>query len=175
MKASSKNGSDQLKHKQDFGVFSSLFPQHYAPDYGSCTKDDSSNNSDSSNLLPGGISSNSQQKKIGLASLVVLIYYEVSGGPFGIEDIVRAGGPLYAILGFSLFFVWVIPEALVTAELSTALPEASGAVGENTYFTCYNQQSSLLSSLVNYSLGRYSVWTFLGLPKGMAVLVEWSN
>jgi amino acid transporter len=42
---------------------------------------------------------------------------------------VRAGGPLGAILGFSLFIIWVIPEALVTAELSTALPEASGAVG----------------------------------------------
>ena len=69
-------------------------------------------------------------KKLGLGALVVLIYYEVSGGPFGIEDIVRAGGPLYALLGFSLFLVWVIPEALITAELSTAMPEASGAVGK---------------------------------------------
>jgi hypothetical protein len=82
---------------------------------------------------PGGSSNQSvgsKSKKLGLAALIVLIYYEVSGGPFGIEDIVRAGGPLYAILGFSLFLVWVIPEALVTAELSTALPEASGAVGK---------------------------------------------
>lgn len=71
-----------------------------------------------------------KNKKLGLMALVVLIYYEVSGGPFGIEDIVRAGGPMYALLGFSLFLVWVIPEALVTAELSTALPEASGAVGK---------------------------------------------
>lgn len=48
----------------------------------------------------------------------------VSGGPFGIEDIVRAGGPFYALLGFSLLLVWAVPEALVTAELSTAMPEA---------------------------------------------------
>lgn len=44
------------------------------------------------------------------------------------EDIVRAGGPLFALLGFSLVFVWAIPEALITAELSTALPEASGSI-----------------------------------------------
>jgi hypothetical protein len=40
-------------------------------------------------------------KKIGLAPLVVLIFYSVSGGPFGIEDIVRAGGPFYALLGLN--------------------------------------------------------------------------
>ena len=67
-------------------------------------------------------------KKIGLAPLVVLIFYSVSGGPFGIEDIVRAGGPFYALAGFSLLLVWAIPEALITAELSTAMPEASGSV-----------------------------------------------
>lgn len=67
-------------------------------------------------------------KKIGLAPLVVLIFYSVSGGPFGIEDIVRAGGPRYALMGFALLLVWAIPEALITAELSTAMPEASGSV-----------------------------------------------
>lgn len=67
-------------------------------------------------------------KKLSILSLAVLIFYEVSGGPFGMEDIVRAGGPLFALLGFSLVFVWAIPEALITAELSTALPEASGSI-----------------------------------------------
>ena len=74
--------------------------------------------------------SSSSSRKLGLTALVVLIYYEVSGGPFGIEDIVRAGGPFYAIAGFSLLLVWAVPEALITAELSTAMPESSGAVGE---------------------------------------------
>lgn len=69
-----------------------------------------------------------KHKKLGLAALTVLIFYEVSGGPFGIEDIVRAGGPFYALMGFSLLLVWAIPEALITAELSTAMPEASGSV-----------------------------------------------
>lgn len=59
----------------------------------------------------------------------------VCGGPFGIEDIVRAGGPKFALLGFMLLLVWAIPEALITAELSTAFPGSSGSVG--TYALCY--------------------------------------
>lgn len=66
--------------------------------------------------------------KLGLWPLVFLTFYSVSGGAFGIEQIVQAAGPLYALLGFSLLLVWALPEALVTAELSSALPEASGSV-----------------------------------------------
>ncbi|PKU64841.1 probable polyamine transporter At3g13620 [Dendrobium catenatum] len=67
--------------------------------------------------------------KLGLLPLVFLIYFEVSGGPFGSEQTVQAGGPLLAILGFVLFpFVWSIPEALITAELATALPGNGGFV-----------------------------------------------
>lgn len=61
--------------------------------------------------------------------LAALIFYEVSGGPFGIEDAVGAAGPALAIAGFCLLpFVWSIPEALVTAELATAFPEDAGYV-----------------------------------------------
>lgn len=67
--------------------------------------------------------------KLGLLPLVFLIYFEVSGGPYGSEQTVQAGGPLLAILGFVLFpFVWSIPEALITAELATALPGNGGFV-----------------------------------------------
>ncbi|KAK4800673.1 hypothetical protein SAY86_021160 [Trapa natans] len=68
--------------------------------------------------------------KLTLFPLIALIFYEVSGGPFGIEDSVRAGGgPLLAILGFLIFpLFWSIPEALVTAELSTSFPENGGYV-----------------------------------------------
>mmetsp|Transcript_6236 Transcript_6236/g.9401 ORF Transcript_6236/g.9401 Transcript_6236/m.9401 type:complete len:536 (+) Transcript_6236:60-1667(+) len=68
------------------------------------------------------------KKKLGLFALVGLTFYSVSGGPFGIEEIVKAGGPLYALLGFSLLLVWAVPEALITTELATAIPEASGSV-----------------------------------------------
>jgi hypothetical protein len=64
-----------------------------------------------------------------LLPLVALIFYDVSGGPFGVEDAVSAGAPLLALLGFLLLpLAWSVPEALVTAELATAFPENSGFV-----------------------------------------------
>ena len=45
------------------------------------------------------------------------------------QEAVKAGGPLLALLGFAILpFVWSIPEALVCAELATAFPENSGYV-----------------------------------------------
>ena len=68
-------------------------------------------------------------RRLSLLPLAALIFYEVSGGPFGIEDAVGAGGPLLAILGFALLpLLWSVPEALVTAELATAFPEDAGYV-----------------------------------------------
>ncbi|CAL9083609.1 unnamed protein product [Musa acuminata var. zebrina] len=68
-------------------------------------------------------------QKVSIGPLVFLIFYEVSGGPFGIEDSVQAAGPLLAILGFLVFpVIWSIPEALITAELGTMFPENGGYV-----------------------------------------------
>ncbi|XP_010665391.1 probable polyamine transporter At1g31830 [Vitis vinifera] len=68
-------------------------------------------------------------KKVSVLPLVFLIFYEVSGGAFGIEDAVRAAGPLLALLGFLIFpFIWSIPEALITAEMGTMFPENGGYV-----------------------------------------------
>lgn len=65
-------------------------------------------------------------KKLTLVPLIFLIYFEVAGGPFGEEPAVQAAGPLLAILGFLIFpFIWSVPEALITAELSTAFPGIS--------------------------------------------------
>ena len=71
----------------------------------------------------------SGSKKLTLVPLIFLIFYEVSGGPIGTEASVKAGGPLLALLGFIFFpFIWSVPEALVTAEMSTAFPENGGYV-----------------------------------------------
>ncbi|KAG8368058.1 hypothetical protein BUALT_Bualt15G0005900 [Buddleja alternifolia] len=68
-------------------------------------------------------------KKVSIIPLVFLIFYEVSGGPFGVEDSVQAAGPLLALLGFLLFpLIWSVPEALITAELGTMFPENGGYV-----------------------------------------------
>lgn len=68
--------------------------------------------------------------KLTVLPLIALIFYEVSGGPFGVEDSVRAGGgPLLSLLGFLIFpLIWSIPEALVTAELATSFPQNGGYV-----------------------------------------------
>ncbi|KAJ1412457.1 Amino acid/polyamine transporter I [Sesbania bispinosa] len=68
-------------------------------------------------------------KRVSVLHLVFLIFYEVSGGPFGVEDTVKAAGPLLALLGFLVFpFIWSVPEALITAEMGTMFPENSGYV-----------------------------------------------
>ncbi|KAG6489710.1 hypothetical protein ZIOFF_050986 [Zingiber officinale] len=70
-----------------------------------------------------------KRHKLSILPLVFLIFYEVSGGPFGVEDSVGAGGPLLALLGFLLFpLIWSVPEALITAELGTMFPENGGYV-----------------------------------------------
>ncbi|RZC87871.1 hypothetical protein C5167_029782 [Papaver somniferum] len=69
------------------------------------------------------------KKKLTLVPLIFLIFFEVSGGPFGEENSVKAAGPLFALLGFTIFpFIWSTPEALITAELATAYPGNGGYV-----------------------------------------------
>ncbi|QHN92704.1 putative polyamine transporter [Arachis hypogaea] len=68
-------------------------------------------------------------KKLTLVPLIFLIYFEVAGGPYGEEPAVQAAGPLIALLGYLIFpFIWSVPEALITAELSTAYPGNGGFV-----------------------------------------------
>lgn len=68
-------------------------------------------------------------QKLSALALAVLVFYKVSGGPFGCEPSIRAAGPFYGLLGFIVFpFVWCIQEGLVTAELGSAYPEPSGAI-----------------------------------------------
>eukprot|EP00775_Hariotina_reticulata_P008091 gene8091-8284_t len=80
---------------------------------------------DSSQSQPG----HARKKPLTLLPLIAIIFFEVSGGPFGTEDAVAAAGPLLVLLGFMVLpLVWSIPEALITAELATAFPENSGYV-----------------------------------------------
>lgn len=68
-------------------------------------------------------------KQINWVTLGILIFYNVSGGPFGSEAAVGAAGPLLALGGFLVMpLFWSVPSALVTAELSTAFPDDAGFV-----------------------------------------------
>ena len=68
-------------------------------------------------------------KPVSFWGLVALIFFAVSGGPFGSEPSVSTGGPFWAIFAFAVFpLVWCIPEALITSELSSLFPGNSGFV-----------------------------------------------
>uniref|UniRef100_A0A0D9VJV9 Polyamine transporter PUT1 n=1 Tax=Leersia perrieri TaxID=77586 RepID=A0A0D9VJV9_9ORYZ len=76
-----------------------------------------------------GAPPSSSSRTVSMIPLIFLIFYEVSGGPFGIEDSVGAAGPLLAIAGFLVLpVIWSIPEALITAELGSMFPENGGYV-----------------------------------------------
>jgi amino acid transporter len=74
-------------------------------------------------------SSSNNNNKLNSIMLATIVFYSVSGGPFGIEETVRAGGHFYTLLGFLIMpFVWSIPEAIMTTELGSAFVDASGGV-----------------------------------------------
>jgi len=53
----------------------------------------------------------------------------VSGGPFGFEDAIGAGGALLCVIGvFVLSFAWSLPLSMMTMELSNLIPGAGGHV-----------------------------------------------
>jgi amino acid transporter len=68
-------------------------------------------------------------KPLTLWGMVAIIFFAVSGGPFGSEEAVASMGPYWVILGFIVLpIIWSIPEGLMTAELSTMFPGNGGYV-----------------------------------------------
>lgn len=67
-----------------------------------------------------------KQRRMRLLPLVAATYFMVSGGPYGIEDILSSGyGAGLAIL-LALPLIWSLPTALMIGELASALPEEGG-------------------------------------------------
>ncbi|XP_050220452.1 probable polyamine transporter At3g13620 [Mercurialis annua] len=126
-------------------------------------------------------------KKLSLIPLIFLIYFEVAGGPYGEEPAVQAAGPLYAILGFLIFpFIWSIPEALITAELSTAYPGNGGFViwadrAFGSFFGSLMGSLKFLSGVINIASFPVlcidymeKLWPVLnsGWPRNVAIFVS---
>jgi amino acid transporter len=64
---------------------------------------------------------------LGLGSLVAVMFFIVSGGPFGLEGLVGAVGPGMALtLLIATPFVYSVPEALLVGELASMLPLEGG-------------------------------------------------
>ena len=69
------------------------------------------------------------RRELGFLPLVAILFFNVSGGPYGIEDAVGVFGPgLVLLLLVATPFVWSLPVSLVMAELASALPEEGGYV-----------------------------------------------
>ncbi len=66
-------------------------------------------------------------KRLTVAPLVAATYFMVSGGPYGLEEIVAGAGYTGAILVLLVTpLVWSLPTALMVGELAAALPEEGG-------------------------------------------------
>ena len=62
-----------------------------------------------------------------LLPLIAATYFMVSGGPYGIEDILGGAGFCWAIVILLLLpFLWSLPTALMIGELASAIPAEGG-------------------------------------------------
>ena len=67
------------------------------------------------------------RRNLTLLPLIAATYFMVSGGPYGLEDIVQMSGYGRALLLLLITpFIWSLPAALMVGELSAALPEEGG-------------------------------------------------
>ncbi len=66
-------------------------------------------------------------KKMRLLPLIAATYFMVSGGPYGLEDIIGKAGYGRALLLLAIVpLVWSLPTSLMVGELASALPEEGG-------------------------------------------------
>ncbi len=67
------------------------------------------------------------RRKLTLIPLVAATYFMVSGGPYGLEDLVQSAGYGRALLVLLITPVlWALPTALMVGELASAIPEEGG-------------------------------------------------
>jgi amino acid transporter len=94
------------------------------------------------------------RRTLNFSSLVALTFFCVAGGAYGIEDAVGAGGPMLALLALLIVpWLWSLPTALMTAELSTAMPEDGGYVVwvERAFGRFWGFQEGWLSWLCSFA------------------------
>jgi len=65
--------------------------------------------------------------KLTLVPLIAATYFMVSGGPYGLEDIIQMAGYTGALLIlFVTPLIWSLPTAMMVGELASAIPEEGG-------------------------------------------------
>ena len=66
-------------------------------------------------------------RRVNLVALASLIFFTTSGGAFGLEPLVGAVGPGWALVLIAFTpLVWSLPAALMAAELTALMPEEGG-------------------------------------------------
>ena len=67
------------------------------------------------------------QNKLRLLPLIGATYFMVSGGPYGLEDIIGKAGYLRALVMLAVIpFLWSLPTSLMVGELASAIPCEGG-------------------------------------------------
>jgi amino acid transporter len=62
-----------------------------------------------------------------MLALVSLVFFTTCGGAFGLEPLIGAVGPGWAVILILVApFAWSLPTALMVAELTTLMPEEGG-------------------------------------------------
>ncbi|HEU5315913.1 MAG TPA: APC family permease, partial [Chloroflexota bacterium] len=68
-----------------------------------------------------------KRRQLGLLRLVMVTFFIVSGGPYGLEEVVGKSGPGIALLLLVVTpLIWAVPTALMVAELSSMMPVEGG-------------------------------------------------
>ena len=66
-------------------------------------------------------------RKLRLLPLIAATYFMVSGGPYGLEDIIGKAGYWRGLLMLAVIpFLWSLPTSLMVGELASALPDEGG-------------------------------------------------
>jgi amino acid transporter len=69
------------------------------------------------------------RRELGLLPLAAVVFLNVSGGPYGIEDTVSSFGPGLTLLLLLLVpLLWSLPVSLAMSELASAMPDEGGYV-----------------------------------------------
>mmetsp|Transcript_50 Transcript_50/g.106 ORF Transcript_50/g.106 Transcript_50/m.106 type:complete len:660 (-) Transcript_50:210-2189(-) len=121
-------------------------------------------------------------RSINWISVAFIAYFNVSGGPWGSEEIISSVGPLPGLIGVFVFALLVgLPTVLVTAELSSMYPDDGGysiwvaeAFGEFWGFqeSYWSWISGLLDNAL-YPVITYHLIESLWIPNGMNFYISW--
>ena len=77
--------------------------------------------------VPPGVASRPPRRSVTLLPLIATTYFIVSGGPFGLEDLISdAGYPRTIAILIATPLLWSLPTALAVGELAAAYPEEGG-------------------------------------------------